>query len=245
MRIMRKIRSLLDMNLTRVVLVIPVLFETSCGVQYDGSCCGYDKDVPALARASAESERIGTPPQMPDLDNLSPTLVSSPVSTVLLGALTVEFERTTLADIQKSASAGVINHKGDAGDSQYWICYSLPPGDQPERIWLSSGELGGPHHAVDTFHAEINYNAIKPTLSCPELPRESRPVSLGNSLWLGASSERLEKVVGEPSAKIGSWWFYSYSGRAPIAGFDRLAIFGAQILNDKIVRLYESQVTTN
>lgn len=185
------------------------------------------------------------PPKMPNMDNLPSTLTSPPTSKVLLGKLVVEFERTTLGEVQKSAGVGSIQHRGDAGDSEDWLCYTTLSREQPERIWISSGELGGSNHTVGSFYAAVSSKATKGSAHCPELPAQLRPVSLGNALWLGSSLDQLKELFGEPSTKRGNWWFYSYSGKVPANGFDQIAILGVRVTNGKIVALFASQATTN
>lgn len=200
--------------------------------------------VPRLLNATSVDGFV-PPPKMPNIDHLHPTLKSPPISKIIMGKLVLELELTTLNEVKKSASAGVIQHMGDAGGSEYWLCYSTSLRRQPERIWVSSGELGGSEHAVGIFYAEAGSEMTRGSADCPGLPLWLRPVSFGNSLWLGSSPEQLKELFGKPSAKMGNWWFYSYSGKAPLVGFDQLSILGVGISNGKVVGLFVSQATTN
>jgi hypothetical protein len=196
------------------------------------------------------------PPELPNIDDLRPTLRVSPVSNVLLGTLVIKFESTTLDDILDAAGAGEINHRGDAGDSQSWICYTLPFGDEAERVWFSSGELGGPDNQIDSFYASKADKGESST-SCPELPVRLRPASLSRGPWLGARSDLLDRRLGKPSATMNGWRFYSYTGPKkgvsidPATGkstkkeFEQLGILGVHIRDGKIVGLFESQITTD
>jgi hypothetical protein len=139
-----------------------------------------------LSAASTDGDIF--PPKHPDLNDLPSTLKSVPVTEVTLGTLPVEFEITSLLDVQKATKIGRIVHRGDAGESEYALCYTIAFGSGQERIWLSSGELGGPEHSIESFYAEAGSNIA--SNSCPPLPTKLRPVSLSNSLWLGQKVSR-------------------------------------------------------
>ena len=169
---------------------------------------------------------------------------------VVLGKLTLKFETTTLGQVREMAGVGAIQHRGDAGESEDWLCYTMSD-TQPARIWISSGELGGPEHAVGGFYAVANSKDTKKSASCPRLPTQLHPVSLGNPLWLGANPNLLKKLFGEPSAKESGWWLYFYAGKIPapskfnsVEGFDQDMFLGARISDGKIVALFVSQTTT-
>jgi hypothetical protein len=67
-----------------------------------------------------------------------------------------------LGEILQSARTGAIHHPGDAGQSEYWVCFTTPYGAQTQRIWVSAGELGGPEHTVGGVygHGERSVEAI-------------------------------------------------------------------------------------
>jgi hypothetical protein len=199
--------------------------------------------LPWSCIASAEGS-VTPPPKMPRIDHLPSTLSAPPTSKLVFGKLIIEFERTTLDEIKRAADVGVIQHRGDAGDSENWLCYSAPFREQSQRIWISSGELGGFRHTVSHLYVEVD-SKEKQSDDCPELPAQLRPVSLDNVLWLGSSLERFKEVLGTPSAKNGAWWLYSYSGKVPANGFDQSTILGVRINSGKVVGLFVSQATTN
>jgi hypothetical protein len=184
------------------------------------------------------------PPKLPSMNHLPATLSTPPVSEIVFGELTVEFERTTLDKIKKAAGIGVIEHRGDAGDREDWLCYSTSLHGKPEYIWIASGELGGSEHTVGSFYASA-VDKVERSINCPALPAQLRPVSLGNKLWLGSSRSQLKQALGAPSAKDGDWLLYSYSGRVSASGFDRLTILAIRVCDGKAVDLFVSQSTTN
>lgn len=184
------------------------------------------------------------PPNRPDMDRLKWSQTSPPVTGVMVGELEVTFERTTLSEVRESVGVGVIQHRGDAGDSEAWLCYTLSSAGQTERLWISSSELGGSERVVGNFYAVIEDQA-QSSANCPELPERFRPVSLDNSLWLDSSVSLLEERLGKPSAQNEGWWFYLYSGKVQSSSFDLTSTFAVHISNGKITRLYASQTTTN
>jgi hypothetical protein len=110
-----------------------------------------------------------------------------------------------LADIQKDAKVGSIYHRGEAGGSEYWLCYTIRS-PEPTRVWFSSWELGGYYHAIENFYVSMG-DAIEVIPSCPELPKRLTPVLLDNSIWLGSDMNMLENSIGRPSAVYDKWRF--------------------------------------
>ena len=61
----------------------------------------------------------------PDHDDDIPgndTMRAQPAVGVALGSLFVRFERTPLANIVKRVPGARVGHRGDAGESQYYVC---------------------------------------------------------------------------------------------------------------------------
>jgi hypothetical protein len=196
---------------------------------------------------AAFANKLTPPPQLPNMNEVQSTLKSSPVSNVVLGRFNVEFEQTTLTDIQKAADVGVIQHRGDAGGSEYWLCYTVSSHQLPHRIWISSGELGGSEHFIEHVFAVAIKKGAKASSSCPALPPQLMPPATDKALWLGANTRQLTKSFGTPSAMLGDWQIYLYTGKVSTnrVTYEREAILGAKVSNGTIVGLFESQITTN
>ncbi len=81
-------------------------------------------------------------------DKQKPT-ISSPIFDIIkAGSLNIKLEATTLDEIQKRFG-GRIRHKGDAGESVYWLCYVNSNQNNSKIFWFfSDGEMGGDKHAV-------------------------------------------------------------------------------------------------
>jgi hypothetical protein len=190
---------------------------------------------PLAPLSAASTHDSAFPPKLPDMNDLPSTQKSVPVTEVTLGTLPVKFEITSLLDVKKATKRGRILHRGDAGESEYALCYTIAIGHARERIWLSSGELGGPEHSIESFYATAGSHIA--SNSCPALPTRLRPVSISNSLWLGQKASYITRRLGQPSVKKDGWWLYSYSGKAS-NDLDVSATFGAKVANGIVVGLF-------
>jgi hypothetical protein len=159
---------------------------------------------------SSVAESTEPPLRTDEAITVSATLTVDPAQKIQIGAITAKFEKTTLGEILNTVGAGAIEHAGDAGGSQYWLCYSLPN----QRVWLiSHGEMGGSDHALTQVQA-ISLNSISKDKTCPELPRRFHSISM-NFGWLGSTKDQFLKALGQPSGKIDGRYIYYYSGKKP------------------------------
>ena len=180
--------------------------------------------------------------------NWKATMKQSPVARLQMGALSIRFEKTTLADIRRAAAVGDIAHHGDAGESVYWLCYTNVGVKQIERIWIMAhGEMGGSEHDVTDVSAELLPSGSV-TKDCPALPKKLKPVVLDNSLWIGSSQERATSKLGAPSFRKDSWRSYDFQAKMPGncegGNFDREASLLLHFRNGVINRLYAGQTTS-
>lgn len=203
------------------------------------------------AGSACSSNELSPPPVLPSdsrWDKIPTSSKKSPVGKIALGKFTVELESTSLLEVQKIAGVGKIQHRGDAGDSEYWICYTTSYKAKPQRIWFSSGEMGGDDHIIQSFHAKAG---LKKTESCPQLPGNLEPVSLDNSLWLGSSWAKVRTLFGKPSAKYGNWWIFSYAEKVyqrheeQAEQFDLRASLEVEVKDGRVFSLSQSQLTSN
>lgn len=200
--------------------------------------------VAALAtvgRAAVAAEDSDGPPDLPQAASAASTLQAAPDTDLSLGRFVVRLEKTTLKEVVALIRAGTIKHKGDAGDSETWLCYSA---SRKIRVWLVSGELGGAERAVTSLHVVGNSGGAG-VIGCPALPMQARPAAFGNMIWLGSSAAQLKSKMGVPSVQESGWWVYSYSGRSLVRGLDELTIFGAHVRQGRVDQLFASKATTN
>lgn len=150
------------------------------------------------------------PPPSPPQDTMNWKALSreAPSDGFLLGSMLVGFEKTTLGEIIAATGKGAIDHRGDAGDSEYWLCYSLP--NQAQRIWVvSSGEMGGKDHLVTGLVAE-QLRAAGGTEDCPALPAKTTVALAGHKGWLGMTAKDVARRFGTPSHEMGAWQVFYF-----------------------------------
>lgn len=191
-----------------------------------------------------------TPPPMAPFDAITweATMKRKPSTGFKMGAFPVRFERTTLNDVRRAAPVGEIAHRGDAGESAYWLCYTSARTTQTEIVWIvAHGEMGGSAHHITNISAELVPNGIA-TSDCPALPDRLKPMSLDNQLWLGAPEGAVLAKLGAPSYKKDGWQSFDFQGKVPGkcegGGFDRSAWLLLHFQNGRVNSLQVGQVTS-
>jgi hypothetical protein len=183
-----------------------------------------------ISAPQAYSAELTPPPRFPLAVAPSPTLKASPVTSISLGSVVVVFDKTTLGEAKKQIKAGKIQNQGDAGESSYWLCFSIRTPEAWEQVWLlSHGEMGGDEHVI--YGVAAKNSSKKPPASCPELTDDLRPVKLNNGLWLGAQTEEITKKLGKPSLQQKQWRHY-YSERE-LVGDPRAKDFGSDKIYER------------
>jgi hypothetical protein len=205
----------------------------------------------ALSCAAAESplSPSNLPPETPFGDELpSESRPNPPSDGIALGSYTVAFEKTSLADVIKATGAGLIRHAGDAGGSQYWLCYTVPS-KSPSTLWvISHGEMGGPDHFVTSLAWMAKTDGASPA-ECPSLASQVLPISLSNGLKLGDSADVVTRILGAPQAKRNGWVSFSYVGKVEDdgrcnGGFDLGNWLIIDTTNGTIQSIHAGQVTS-
>jgi hypothetical protein len=200
----------------------------------------------SLYAVAGQSNDSTNPPPRGEIIKVSATLKVDPVQEIRIGNFKAKFEKTTLGEILNSIGIGSIQHAGDAGESQYWLCYSLPR----QRIWLiSHGEMGGPHHRLTQVHSITNVLISQGNDACPRIPTRFQSISM-NFGWLGTSRENLLKVLGQPSGSQDDRLIYYYAAKKPglfrgqHVEWDVTGYVEAVIANNKISSLFASHITS-
>ena len=202
------------------------------------------------ASTQAYSANLAPPPNFPLEVAPKPTLKSTPASSISLGSVVVDFDKTTLGEAMKQIKAGRIQHQGDAGESVYWLCYSIRAEDEWEQLWLlSHGEMGGEEHVIYGVAAKILPS--KPSAAaCPELPAGLRPVKLNNGFWLGMKTDEIRKKLGKPSLESKGWLLYNSEQmfrndpRAKAWGEHDWAVYGSldlRVRSGKVVEMWATK----
>jgi hypothetical protein len=152
-----------------------------------------------------------SPPRQPfEFSDWPATMTREPSKGLTLGTFRIQYEATTLAEVQRAARAGSIEQQGDAAENILWLCYTSKHRGSRVRIWIvSSGEMGGDQHAV-TEVAATALNKDDRRDDCPSLPATMQPASLDSSLWLGSSDAELDRMLGSPSRSDGAWRSFDF-----------------------------------
>ncbi len=163
-----------------------------------------------------------------------------------MGSFDVRWEESTLASVLSAAGIGEIQHEGDAGDSVYWLCYTIE-GSKAQRIWvMAHGEMGGPEHAITNVTAELMKDA-RGSKDCPALPTKMQPVTLSQGLWLGVTENAALRVLGSPSHSEGPWRSFDHQSKVPGAcqgGLDLSNWMLYKIRSGRVVTIMAGQTTS-
>jgi hypothetical protein len=184
-----------------------------------------------------------TPPPPFDenvLERAPPTVTKRLATHFSLGAFVGRFEVTRLGAVRDAVGEGTIQHQGDAGGSLYWLCYR----GTHHRLWLSSGEIGGPDHLITEIVDEFTEQDAGASTDCAILPERFSPVIFDGKLHLGMSRQEVITALGQPSRSEAGQILYSHQGKLA-KGFDETAWFILGFREDKLVSMRGGKVTTN
>jgi hypothetical protein len=134
--------------------------------------------------------------------------VKKPTTMLKMGAFSVGYEETTLAQVRDEAGLGRVLHQGDAAESTYWLCYTA----RGARIWIMSGEMGGGERVIEVA---VEDGGFAPIADCPALPVALQPVSFDRGLWVGMSEIKVLEILGPPSHREKGWLSFNFSGKQP------------------------------
>lgn len=202
-----------------------------------------------LSSSFATSFAITPPPAIPFSSFPQETaLQSSPLTELTMGSLRVRLEETSLDEVRAAASAGAIEHQGDAGESIYWLCYTNLKPTPAERIWLlSDGEMGGDVHRITGVSAQ-RLPGAQATADCPALPVKFTPLKLESRIWLDMPPQVARIKLGMFSFKSGNWESYDYMGKVPGKcagdGFDLTSSLMLQVVKGRIHSLRINRITS-
>ena len=198
----------------------------------------------AMTGTAAATSPPGTP--FDSLGTFPAHSATKPAVGLRLGSFHVQLEQTTLFDVMAAVGRGAIAHQGDAGGSEYWLCYTLPLRTLYARIWLSSGEMGGDRHDVE----EVDLRPWRkgPSADCPMLPDRLRPFSIHGTLGLGSTAGAVHATLGAPSQTLGHWQAFNFDTKiksgCPPDGFDVENWVGLRIQNGRVTALSAGQISS-
>ena len=188
------------------------------------------------------------PPHGPSYDAITwpMSMHMAPAHGVSLGNFRIAFEETTL-DAVRVRAGGTVSHRGDAAESEYWLCYTVVTPHRSERLWIvSNAEMGA---GTVTDIDAISLSSPEASDDCPRLPHQLIPVTLDSKLWLGSTATDLARTLGKPSHEARPWQSYDFrtkvedSGKCE-GGYDRLNDLDVKLRNGVVVAVSAGQVTS-
>ena len=161
--------------------------------------------------APRAAEPAPEPPPWPALKDSPVALTADPVRPLLMGALRITLDGSTLADTRLAIGAGVSLRHGSGTEALDWLCYTLSGTAPAQRLWLTSSELS--RGRIDAVVAADLAGGVPASAQCPELPARFMPVRFDDGLWLGSLSGELRKSLGIP-AKAGAHFSSLFQGQS-------------------------------
>lgn len=192
------------------------------------------------APAAAADDSV-PPPAWWGGDTVTATTSHDPVVPLRMGSLEVTLEKTSLKEVQSTIGVGEIHSHGDASEALAWLCYTVSASNSKQRLWLSSGEMGG-LTIIDGVSAMVIPTKLSPTAGCPELPQRFMPLRFANGIWLGASEERFQKSFGKVK-KVKDARAYIYLGKD--GEYDVIGSLNVRFKNNASVAIFANHVTSN
>jgi hypothetical protein len=195
------------------------------------------------------SEAVDTDPSLPPNFPLTvaptATLKKPPVKSLSMGSLTIQIETTRLKDVLTKIGIGKIQHRGDAAESTYWLCYLIPNSIHQARIWLMSGEIDG--GTVGSIAVKLTKPDETETPSCPALPTNYRPVQFERKIGLENKESDLRKILGKASLVANDWIHFDSEQEVMIHGekFTELGSLSARFVKGRIEELWISKTTSD
>jgi hypothetical protein len=191
-----------------------------------------------------------SPPSVPEAIKVPATLKVDPFLKINIGTgietFKAEFEKTTLEEIRDTLKTGTIQHAGDAAESLYWLCYTLPD----QRVWfISHGEMGGPNHALTQVQATIKSSISHGNFLCPEMPTRFKSISFDFG-WLGTKKKSFIEAIGSPSGSEDGRLMYHYAGKIQkthngiVLEGDITSYVEVTLVDNKITSLNASHITS-
>ena len=164
-----------------------------------------------LGATTAFADTNVPPPAWPTGKDAPVTLGADPVRPLLMGALRITLDGSTLADTRTTIGAGVSQRQGKGTDALDWLCYTVSDTAPRQRVWLTSSELS--RGRIDAVVAADLPDGAAPAANCPDLPARFKPVRFDDGLWLGGMSNELRKALGIP-AKVGPHFSSLFQGQS-------------------------------
>ena len=87
-----------------------------------------------IAAPAAFAAATTAPPPWPAQKDAPVTLAADPVRPLLMGALRITLDGSTLADIRTAVGIGVSQRQGKGTDALDWLCYTVSDSVPMQRL---------------------------------------------------------------------------------------------------------------
>lgn len=204
----------------------------------------------ALATSGRASAQMPPPGWGDDVPGEA-TLFKQPVAGAFLGHTYLEFGRSTLQDVVRSAGVGSIERQGDGGSGIRYVCLTDDIGETKTRLWFVSSVVGGPDMAITELNSVALGPGDKANNACPRLPSSLRPARLDRSVWIGTSERSLNAILGAPSIRHEGWTWFTFIGQCPesnhgkVVNRDVMSILSVKVHEGRVTALRANKVTTH
>jgi hypothetical protein len=130
------------------------------------------------------------------------------IRSLRLADMQIVLEKTTLKQVQKRFG-GAIGRRGDAGNSEGWLCYQGSDAAGKWILWLTSDEMHGVTEISD-FQWRLLKSDQTPGSRCKQLPSDGNEIELAQPIRIGATQEQILKVLGKPSTTGSNSYYYTH-----------------------------------
>jgi hypothetical protein len=163
----------------------------------------------AQTSTPTKSEKaLWEPPVLDWPDELPRATVPKPMITNLtVAGMPIQLEGTKLVDAERRFGA-TIGHRGDAGESLYWVCLLGAGQNGRWLLWLESSEVDG--GLVGGFLLRSIPTNAKADLRCRTLSTRESRIDLPIRLRLGMSESEVRKTLGTITARKGDTLIFDH-----------------------------------
>lgn len=165
-----------------------------------------------LADRAKRTPRIWEPPVLYPENFPKPSVPKPMITSVNLAKTRIILEETRLDDVRRLVG-GTLGHKGDAGGSLSWLCYSGNDGAGRWVLWLESSEIAG--GTVNGFAMQRVETNLAVDSRCESLSNEA---DLPLGLKLDLPEIAVLKILGRPTLRHRNTLVYYHEHNEMIRG---------------------------
>lgn len=195
----------------------------------------------SLAFGVARAASPVAPPPWPVPDIKPGPVAAQPVTGITVGAFGIKLDQTTFKDAASHLGIAPVTQRGDAGEFQMWVCYTLSA--MHARLWLTSSELGGGQY-IDGFVVRRESGNVVAEPMCPAVAgTPSATATIDHGISLGSTERLVEAALGKPNEAPDSVVYYAYLGKE--AGYDVSSVLVLRIKDGVVTEIHATHSTTD